>query len=124
MQADDVVVTTSQGNLYVGTVAGPAEYVKSEGGLSNLRRTVDWVAQGHEYGELSPEIKARLQVQYDVVEMTQQLDLLEAMLAPAASEVSEPVAPPQRPLVLPDATDELASSLHVDRSWLQEWLMR
>lgn len=54
--------------------------------------------------------------------MTQQLDLLEGMLKPAAPTEDETTTLPgqQRPLSLPDATDDLARSLHVDRVWLQE----
>ena len=124
IQVGDIVVTTSQGELYLGTVTGPAEYVKSADGLSNLRRAVEWAKQGFDYGDLASEIKARLQVQYDVVEMTQQLDLLEKLLA-AQTTVTEDDEPPDAPVVvreltLPDATDALAESLNVDRVWLQE----
>lgn len=122
MRLGDIVVTTSQGKLFVGTITGEAEFVHSPDGLSNLRREVDWNLSGHDYADLSPSIKSRLQIQYDVVEMTQQLELLEAMLS-AAEQVSiedrpEPVI--ERELVLPTATVELAESLHVDRAWLQE----
>ncbi len=124
IQVGDVVATTSQGQLYLGAVTGPAEYVKSGDGLSNLRRTVEWAPEGFDYGDLASEIKARLQVQYDVVEMTQQLDLLEQLLTAQAAvvEVDEPPAQPvvTRELTLPDATDALAESLNVDRAWLQE----
>jgi len=124
MQVGDLITTTSQGQLYLGRVTGPVEYVQSAGGLSNLRRTVDWAPEGFDYGELASEIKARLQVQYDVVEMTQQLDLLEKLLA-AQTAVVEDDEPPAQPVVareltLPDATDALAESLNVDRAWLQE----
>ncbi len=119
MRLGDVIVTTSQGKLHVGTITGPAEYAPSPGGLSNLRRDVDWSPDGHDYGDLAPEIKSRLQVQYDVVEMSQQLELLEELLTP--TQVEEPVpSPTVRELALPDATDELAERLHVDKSWLQE----
>lgn len=121
MQVGDVVATTSQGQFFVGTVTGPAEYVKSPDGLSNLRRGVEWASADFDYSDLASEIKARMQVQYDVVEMTQQLDLLERMLDRPAEVPDAPVAPVVRePLVLMDATDELAEQLNVDRAWLQE----
>ena len=124
MQVDDVIATTSQGRLYVGTITGPAEYVKSPDGLSNLRRSVAWASEGVDYAELPGEVKARLQIQYDVVEMTQQLEVLEKLLvAPPDDSAEEPPAPApvlEVELTLPDATDELARSLHVDRAWLQE----
>jgi len=124
MQVGDLITTTSQGQLYLGRITGQVECVQSTGGLSNLRRAVDWAPEGYDYGDLASEIKARLQVQYDVVEMTQQLDLLEKLLAvrDAVVEDDEPPAPPVvvRELTLPDATDELAGTLNVDRAWLQE----
>ncbi len=124
MQVDDIIATTSQGRLYVGTISGPAEYVKSPNGLSNLRRAVVWTSEGVDYAELPGDVKARLQIQYDVVEMTQQLDVLEKLLAahPDADE-QEPSSPApalEAELVLPDATEELASQLNVDVGWLQE----
>lgn len=121
MQVGDLVATTSQGQFYLGRITGPAEYVQSGGGLSNLRREVEWAPDGVDYGDLAGEIKARLQVQYDVVEMTQQLDLLDRMLERPEVDDDEPAAPVERePLVLADATDDLAAKLHVDRAWLQE----
>ena len=124
MQVGDLITTTSQGQLYLGRITGQVEYVQSAGGLSNLRRTVEWAPEGFDYSDLASEIKARLQVQYDVVEMTQQLDLLEKLLA-AQTAVVEDDEPPAQPVVtreltLPDATDALAESLNVDRAWLQE----
>ena len=123
MQAEDVIGTTSQGKLYLGIITGPAEYVKSPDGLSNLRRAVEWAVEGYDYADLPSEVKARLQVQYDVVEMTQQLESLERLLDMPAVKDDEPPLPPlpvERELVLPDATDELAIKLNVDRAWLQE----
>ena len=121
IQVDDVIATTSQGLLYLGLVTGDAEYVPSEGGLSNLRRDVAWQPHGHEVTKLASEIKARQQIQRDVVEMTQQLDLLEEMLSPPVTNGSgTEVEPPTRELVLPDATQQLADGLNVDREWLQE----
>lgn len=126
MQVDDVVATTSQGRIHVGSVTGPAEYVKSGDGLSNLRRSVAWIGDGVDYGELPSEVKARLQIQYDVVEMTQQLELLEELLADDepvedAAVLAPASPPPSRPvLALPGATDGLAEQLHVDRAWLDE----
>lgn len=118
MQADDLVATTSQGRLYVGVVAGPAAYVNSEDGRSSLRRDVLWTpGDGVDYHDLPSEVTARLGIQYDVVEMTQQLDLLEPLLTAGEPE-PEPL--PSRMVVLPDATDALADYLHVSKAWLQE----
>ncbi|MFT3834582.1 MAG: AAA family ATPase [Micropruina sp.] len=127
MQLGDVVCTTSQGHLYLGVTTGQAQYVKSADGLSNLRRSVEWLGEGIDYGDLPGEIKARLQIQYDVVEMTQQLDALERLLGTDASldeapgDVLTATAPPPRAeLRLPAATQDLAGKLHVDLPWLED----
>ena len=119
MNEEDVVVTTSQGRLYLGTITGKPMYVDSEDGRSNLRRTVDWAeGNGVDYADLPSEVSARLQVQHEVVEMTEQLDLLEELMS--AGPVLDVKPPVKRELVLPDADDDLARELHVARSWLQE----
>lgn len=120
MQAGDVVATTSQGRLYLGVISSGPSYVNSEDGRSNLRRTVDWAeGDGVDYADVPSEVSARLQVQHEVVEMTQQLDALEAMLA---DFTNQPVPEPETKaeLSLPDATDDIAARLNLDRAWLQE----
>ncbi|MEE9964534.1 MAG: AAA family ATPase [Propionicimonas sp.] len=122
MQPGDLICTTSQDRLYVGEITGSAEYGTSEGGLSNLRREVAWSGTGHDYAELASEIKARLQVQCDVVEMTQQLGLVERMLEkPEINTLDSPASTTiaDRP-ALREATDELARALNVDQDWLTE----
>lgn len=124
MQTGDIVVTTSGGELFLGTITGEAEYRRSEGNLSNLRRAVDWTPDGIDYAELPSEVKTRLQIQYDVVEMTQQLEVLEELLVSdegeAISDPETPRVPVDQPLELPPATEELANKLHVDLDWLNE----
>lgn len=118
MREGDLVGTVSQGNLYLGTVAGPAVYATSDGGRSNLRRAVTWVTgDGVDYGDLPPSISSRLQVQYEVVELTAQIEALERLLgspaeAATAAEVEE--------VVLNEPTQELAARLNVDLAWLTE----
>ncbi|MGJ3510107.1 AAA family ATPase [Enemella sp. A6] len=118
MKLNDIVVTTSQGRVYLGTVVGEAEYNRSPDGPSSLTRAVDWAPNGYDHADLDGEIQGRLQVQSEVVEMTQQLELLTEMLE-RSEETSTP-EPVQRKVVLPEATDELAESLHVPKEWLAE----
>lgn len=118
MREGDIVATTSQGRLYVGEVAGPPESVSSEDGRSNLRRDVVWVAgEGADYSDLSKELAARLQVQHEVVDLTEQLSELDGLLG--AMRDVEPL-PPVRELTLPDPDQDLADSLHVPLGWLSE----
>ena len=118
MQDGHVVVTVDQGRLYVGTLTGEARYQASPEGDSNLLRNVEWVAgDGVDYGDLPGELAARLKVQRDVLDLTQQLDTIESLIESEATEMPPPVV---EPVVLPNATSELADNLHVSQAWLQE----
>lgn len=122
MQVDDLAVTTSEGNIYAGRITGVAEYVPSQDHRSNLRRTVEWVNATAPVGfaELTGSLKAMLSSQHSLVDLTSELATLDAMTRPddQPAAVSVPSAAPVA--VLPDATDQLANLLLVDREWLQE----
>lgn len=122
MRDGDLVATTSHGVVHLGTITGDAGYARSADGSTILRRDVAWQGYGVDQVTLPKDVTARFKQQYDVIEMTQQLDVLEPLLtASIAGDVPlvETVAP--RPeLVLPDATGPLAASLNVDRAWLDE----
>lgn len=124
MKVGDLVATTSQGRLFLGTITGDAEYVRSADGAWRFRRTAEWQVDGVDYAKLPKDVTARFRQQYEVIEMTQQLDVLEPLLAAFAPDgEGAPLAdsvPPRPQLVLPDATDSLAESLNVDRAWLEE----
>ena len=84
-----------------------AEFVKSSDGRSNLRRTVKWYGSSLPLSELPSEVSARLSAQGEVLDLSQHLDTLLAL--------AEHRRPPTGPaaLHLPDATEELATRLHV-----------
>lgn len=115
MQTGDYVLTTSEGRIYVGVVTGEPVYEATADGRSNLRRTVAWrnTDDPVDFSQLPDPLPARLSIQHDVVDLTQELRVIETMLG-------EPV--PSEPLeaTLPDATDNLAANLLLDRPWLQE----
>jgi 5-methylcytosine-specific restriction protein B len=114
MHPEDLVVTVSQGQVYFGTITGPAESVKSSDQRSNLRRTVRWFPGSMPLSELPSEVSARFSAQGEVLDLTQHLDTLVAL--------AEHRPPPKGPasLNVPDATDELAARLNVPTDWLQE----
>jgi hypothetical protein len=118
MQPGDLVATTTQGALYLGRVTGPAIYVQSEDERSNLRRQVEWHTRppGIDYAEVSGDLAARLQVQRELVDLTQHLSSLETFLG-KKTDATPPVPEEVR---LRGADDELAAALHVSREWLQE----
>jgi 5-methylcytosine-specific restriction protein B len=114
MHPGDIIATASQGDLFVGRLTGEPTWAESPGGRSNLRREVVWAGPdaGVDYAKLSTSLSARLQSQHDVIDLTQQLSELEALL-------EEEVAPPAD-LHLPAVTDALADGLLVTQPWLQE----
>ncbi len=116
MKPDDLVATSHEGQLYLGRIAGEARQERSERG-QQLVREVDWHRISHPVGELDAELTSRFQVQHNIIDMTQQLDLLVPLLARDDAQASPP---PPRTLNLPPATQELAERLHVSREWLQE----
>ncbi|MGH3321611.1 MAG: McrB family protein [Streptosporangiaceae bacterium] len=115
MKPDDLVVTTSQGRVYLGAISGPPEFVESEGGRSNLRRLVRWrdAANPADFGTLPAPLPAKFGSQADVLDLTEELSLLEGIAGPVDR-------PPAKELHLPDATDDLSARLLVERGWLQE----
>lgn len=113
MQVGDFVCTVSQGNLFLGEITGDAQSLHSEDDRSNLRRAVSWFSDdGIDYADLPAELQSKLSAQRDVIDFTQFVDQLNALAGPHDE--------PQAKLELPDATKELAKSLHVPQSWLQE----
>ena len=113
MQPGHVVVTVDAGKLHLGEVAGSAEYV-SDDTDTHLRMPVAWRSRALDIDALPEELQARLKVQRDVLDLTQQLSQIEGLIE-ARTSVPKPTK-----VVLPGATDELAASLHVSREWLQE----
>jgi 5-methylcytosine-specific restriction protein B len=113
MQPGHVVVTVDAGKLHLGEVAGSAEYV-SDDTDTHLRMPVAWRSRALDIDALPEELQARLKVQRDVLDLTQQLSQIEELIE-ARTSVPKPTK-----VVLPDATDELAASLHVSKEWLQE----
>ncbi|MGI8519430.1 MAG: AAA family ATPase [Actinomycetota bacterium] len=114
MRADDVVVATSEGKVYLGVITGEAIYAESPGGRSNLRRPVEWrnTIPPINVADLAPPLPARLSVQHDVVDLTDQVEVLLGLMGGSGNGGSDPQ--------LPDATEEFAHDLLVDHAWLQD----
>lgn len=126
MQADDVVVTTSRGRLYLGRAAGAPVLDPSTGGRANLSRPVNWAnaAEPIEVSDLPALLRSRLATQQDVVELTRDLPQLEPLLTLAqasdeqATEVEDAVL--DLHATLPDVTEALAERLFTPKEWLQD----
>lgn len=120
MQVGDLIISTSGPEIFVGTIAGEAEFTKSPDDRSNLRRAVKWqnAEVGIDFGELPAALKARLSSQHTLVDLTTELASLERLVPSGEPDEEAPAAAPEA--ALRDATDELAKTLLVDRSWLDE----
>ena len=115
MHRGDLVVTHSADQVHVGTITGPAEFVASSDGRSNLRRPVQWFEHTCPWSELPDDIAARLGAQGEVIDLSQYRDQLQAL-----AERRPPEGHDGTPMHLPDATDALATRLYVSRDWLQD----
>ncbi|MFK0119514.1 DUF4357 domain-containing protein [Streptomyces sp. NPDC090994] len=128
MRVGDTVATISDGRLHIGRVTGDAVQTSSPDGLSNVRRTAEWLPRSHAYEDLPEEVQQKLSVQHDVVDLTGVLEVFDGLTgrdegpapaAPGAEPATERPAP--RELSLPHVTEALADDLLVhDRAWLEE----
>lgn len=119
MRDGDIVVTNDGSDIYMGVLTGGPAFVSSVGNRANLQRTVEWrnASAPLDYGrDLPDEISARLSnPDADVIELTEFIGDLEQLLGEEAG-----LAPLSREFRLPDATEDFALELLVDRDWLQE----
>ncbi|WP_031088646.1 DUF4357 domain-containing protein [Streptomyces sp. NRRL WC-3549] len=130
MRVGDIVATIGAGRLHIGRITGDAVQSASPGGLSNLRRAVDWRAGSLPDGELPEEVRQKLSVQHDVIDLTgalEALDRLTGSTGPTGAEAAGTPAGqmadelPVRELSLPDVTEDLAAELLVrDPEWLKD----
>ncbi|KHD74194.1 hypothetical protein MB27_30345 [Actinoplanes utahensis] len=114
MNSEDIVATVVDDHLHVGTVTGGPEHLPDA-----LSRPVDWsTAPPAPIGSLPAPLPADLDQQGTVVDLTGAFAALNALrLAEKAPEPAEPQTP-----VLAAVTPELAGRLHVDVSWLREFV--
>lgn len=122
MREGDYLLTTSQGEVFLGRITGGATYLKSPDQRSNLRRSTEWINAGNPIlaAELPQPLPAKLAGLSDVVELTESLATIEQLLADAGVEITEPAPKVQRELSLPNADDKLADELLMEVPWLQE----
>ncbi|MEU2508160.1 DUF4357 domain-containing protein [Streptomyces sp. NPDC007863] len=133
MKEGDTVCTISDGRLYVGQITGEVQQIESDDRRSNLRRPVSWQDAGHPYDDLPEELKQKLSIQHDVVELTSVQSVIDGLgltdeeLADEAEAIERdpsvelPAITVRRELDLPEPTDALAAELLVhDTDWLRE----
>jgi 5-methylcytosine-specific restriction protein B len=124
MQPDDVVVTIDHDQIIVGIITDGPEYVEVPG--SRLRRPVTWSSTVVERSALPDPVPSLLEQQGHVVDLMAAYGVLASYVSePDGANGSEVDEPPNRPLVetvprLAAVTEELAQSLFMDRTDLQE----
>jgi hypothetical protein len=119
MKPADLVATVVDGELHVGVIEGEATYV--EAGGDRLRRAVSWQAViGAE--EAPPGVEVMLDRQGALVDVTEALEELQAVLDGGDGRVSdgEPSMPQSGIPALPPADGRLAAELHMPAEALQE----
>ncbi len=124
----DVVITTSDGQVYLGNVTSGWRWTDSDGGRSNLRRGVEWLNAEVPipFASLPAPLPARLASGSTVVDLTADLAAIEGLTALEAdppAEVGagtgEDIAQPRHEhLRQPSAA--LADELFVGSDWLAE----
>jgi 5-methylcytosine-specific restriction protein B len=114
MRPGDIVLAPNGSDLYIGLVEGPVEY--RPGGGHPWRRAVDWANPEHPIARprVSSALYSKLRTLLTLTDISEDLTELTAYLKPAGPPLPVPDA------VLPDATMELATELHLPRKWLQE----
>ncbi|MFE9562880.1 DUF4357 domain-containing protein [Streptomyces sp. NPDC006487] len=133
MRPGDTVCAVSEGRLYIGEVTGSVEQRVAEDGGSNLRRPVEWGREGFALDGLPEELRQRLLLKHDVVDLTTSKaiidglgvsdeELAEEARDTAAESGAEPAALiARREVELPQPTEELREKLNVHHvDWLQE----
>jgi 5-methylcytosine-specific restriction protein B len=120
MRPGDYMLTTSQGNGFLGHIEGDATYVASDDKRSNLRRSVTWLnaARPVAFSRLPEPLPAKLHSQSDVVDLTEDMAAIEALLADVGAAAA-PDPGVRKALAFPEIPEELAAEVLIDRPWLQ-----
>ena len=93
MTPEDVVITTSEHQIYIGDVTGEWIWKPSEAGRSNLRRSVEWrnADAPIDFLDLPAPLPAKLASGANIVDLTAEIELIDELTAPSnVGESGEP----------------------------------
>ena len=114
VQPGDLVLMPDRDDLYIGTIAGPAEYLAEEG---EWTRPVDWMQDPVERSDVSPALYSRLRSLLTITEISELASELIGYLD-ADDDLLADIAVPETRLSPID--EELAREWMLDREWLNE----
>jgi 5-methylcytosine-specific restriction protein B len=124
MGVGDLVLTSLQGEVFLGEVTGPAWFADSAAPHSNLRRDVKWLNLGDpvEIGRLRAPVPALLQSQAYVVDLTEAYEQLSGLIPRAAEGVPLPAVPEpvKRELTFNPVTPAFAEDMLLDQADLEQ----
>lgn len=120
MRTGDLVLTTSQGNSYLGRIEGDATYIASNDKRSNLRRPVTWLnaTRPVPFNTLPDPLPAKLHSQSDVVELTEDMTAIDTLLTEVGGVETTPEPDVRRELRFP-TVPEPPEDVVIDQAWLQ-----
>lgn len=123
MNPQDVVATIAGGKLHMGTLTDDLGYVDDGG--QQLERSVRWIPRSVDVDQLSSPLSELIAEPGSVVDLTDALDALLGFMHPGShSQEEKPGEAPAAGQIpeLPEITEEFASSLHMSRKDLQDYV--
>jgi len=116
-QVGDVVLMPDGSDLYLGVIAGDAEFQNSE---REWARPVEWLEEPIDRSEVSAALYSRLRSLLTITEITPLLPELLAYLADGIEGEGPVVAAVAADVRLAPIDDDLAKDWMLDRDWLSE----
>ena len=119
----DVVMTTSDQQVYIGDVTGDWTWQTSDGARSNLRRTVEWRNRDTpiDFTELPAPLPATPASGASIVDLTAELALIDELTDPSGGGDSGMSGGPLTlDVTLSDPTTAVIDELFTGSKWLKE----
>lgn len=123
MTPEDVVITTSEHQIYIGDVTGEWIWKPSEAGRSNLRRSVEWrnADAPIDFLDLPAPLPAKLASGANIVDLTAEIELIDELTAPSnVGESGEPGESTASHVNLSDPSPAIAHDLFTSLEWMKE----
>lgn len=121
MHVGDVVVTTSEDQVFVGDVTGDLQQTGNPN--VELRRTVDWrnIDSPISFEQIPGQLKAKLTSNADWVNLTKDLKLIDELTEPReGGELQKVHAGATGRVLLHEVSQRLADDLLIPKKWLSE----